>query len=342
MDSAAAALRPLDDAAATVERLPEYTSAELGPAVQAVWAAVDQSLRILLRDDPEAPDQHRLTALSEAELPADDVVRSLRARHRISLETAGAVHGLRGAAERAGTDRSRASDADAALEAVKRLREDIAQRVEGGPAEGGTAEGAPDTSAAVAGTDTIRDADAVDPDRDAVPPERRDRWMAVLGVGLAAVFLLALGWVLFYGAGGDYDDAVAAFRAGRLDSAAVAFEGVVRDQPENVTALLYLARIHRRQGDHQDAANVLQRAADVAPDDPDVRRELGHLFMDLSRPESAVAQYERALEQDPESTANWAGLIRALRAAGDPRAESLLQDAPADVQALLGRAGPQP
>ncbi|HSH44597.1 MAG TPA: tetratricopeptide repeat protein, partial [Longimicrobiales bacterium] len=173
--------------------------------------------------------------------------------------------------------------------------------------------------------------------QDDVPPERRGRWMALIAVALAAVFLLALAWVLVRGANADYDDAVAAFRAGRLDSAAVAFEGLVRDQPENVTALLYLGRIHRRQGNPEDAAEVLRRAAGLDSRDPDVRRELGHLFMDLQRPEAAVAQYERALEQDPDELRNWAGLIRAMRASGDPRAEALLSEAPADVQALLAR-----
>jgi hypothetical protein len=61
--------------------------------------------------------------------------------------------------------------------------------------------------------------------------------------------------------------------------------------------------------------------------------------MDLGQPRSAVAQYERALEQEPEEMRNWAGLIRALRALGDPRAERLLRDAPPEVQAAYGRAG---
>ncbi|HSH45144.1 MAG TPA: hypothetical protein VK966_04780, partial [Longimicrobiales bacterium] len=128
MDDAAGALRPLDEAAAAVERLRHYTSTnQLASAVQEVWSAVRRSLRARLRADAQAPDEHRLSALSETDLPLDDVVRSLRSRDRISLETAGAIHAMKGAAERAAEGEPRAQDADTALDAVRRLRADLAE-----------------------------------------------------------------------------------------------------------------------------------------------------------------------------------------------------------------------
>lgn len=320
MDDSAAALRPLDDARRDLARLDDYESpADLAEAVAAIAAAVERALRIRLRSDPSAPERDRLSALSAQELPLDDVVRSLRTRDLISLETAGTLHELKAAGARAHAGAPRAADADVARRAVARLREEL---------------GAGDRASVPPAQPADEPATGSDAE---LPPERRGRSMAWLGAGLAVVFLLAMAWVLTWGGENDYEAAVAMFRAGRLDSAAVAFEGVLRDRPEDVSTMLYLARIHRRQARFAEASEMLRRAAGTAPGDADVRRELGHLFMDLRQPRAAVRQYELALEAAPDETRTWAGLIRALRAAGDPRAERLLADAPADVQALLSR-----
>src|SRR5690606_41030729 len=45
------------------------------------------------------------------------------------------------------------------------------------------------------------------------------------------------------------ETAIAAFAAGRLDEAETTFQDVLEDAPEDVTVLLYLGRINRRQGD---------------------------------------------------------------------------------------------
>lgn len=164
--------------------------------------------------------------------------------------------------------------------------------------------------------------------------------MAWVGAAFAAVFLIGLAWALAGGGNEDYDAGIAAFRAARWDSAAAAFERVLEDRPVDVTAMLYLSRSYRRQGRVREAADVLREAARVAPDDGDVRRELGHLFMELGQPRSAIQHYERAVQRDEGSVAAWGGLLQALRAANDPRAARLLDDAPPDVQAALRRPGP--
>lgn len=326
MDETAAALRPLDEASADIERLHAYAStAELASALAAVSAAVERALRLRLRGDASAPERERVTALSPGDAPLEAVVQSLRTRDLISLETAGTVHELQAAAARARTGEPRAADADVALRAVARLRKEF-----------GAGDRASVPPAPAAGPAPSGSGDA----EPALLPERRGRWMAWLGAGLALLFVVALAWVLTRGGAADYGQAMAAFRAGRLDSAAVGFQRVLEDRPEDVDAMLYLGRIHRRQGRAAESADVLRRAARIAPGDPDVRRELGHLLMDLRQPRAAIRQYEQALEADADDPRTWAALIRALRAAGDPRAERLLADAPADVQALLGGASP--
>jgi tetratricopeptide (TPR) repeat protein len=326
-----AALQPLDEAAEPIRRLVEHQSLEeLGRAVQDVAAAVERSLR--------------LAGPAPADLPLEKVVQSLRSRDRLSIETAGFIHQLAAAAERAGSGAVRPGDGGIAVHAVERLRADLS--ADPGIAAGeaaGAAAGAPDDRAEPA---VHADAPAASPASPAGPqrasPRRPPvargggRWVAWVGAALALLVLIGLAWALAGGGDDDFDAGLAAFRAARWDSAAASFERVLENRPVDVTSMLYLSRAYRRQGRVQDAANVLREAARVAPDDAGVRRELGHLFMDLDQPASAVQQYERAVEYDAESAASWAGLVQALRAVGDPRAERVLDEAPPEVRASLG------
>lgn len=347
-----AALRPLEEAADPIRHLAEYRDTqELATALADVDGAVERALRLLLRGDGAAPEDHRLRALSEDQLPRDEVVASLRSRDRISLELAGALHELATVAERARGGVARPADADAAQRAVARLRREVreAPAVAGGDAKprGAGAEGR--EGAAADAPDAAGEAERVrgrrgprameEGEASAVHPAESGRWMAWLGAGVALLFLLGLAWVILRGGGPDVERAVAAFRAGRLDSAAVAFEQVLEEWPGDPSATLYLGRIYRRQGRFQESADVLRQGVREHPADDDIRRELGHLLMDLDQPGPAARQYERALELDPEQMLNWAGVIRALRATGDPRAERLLQDAPPEIQAALTRSG---
>lgn len=317
------ALRPLVEAADDIRRLDDYdTSRELAAAILAVAEALDASLRARLRGDAQAPEEHRLRALSREQLPSDEVVKSLRTRDLISLETAGTLHQAQAATERAAAGEPRPADADLMRAAVDRVREDF------GP-----------SSHDETARETEADAGPAEPAEPAEPAAAESalgsRWMRWIAAAFAAAFVIGAAWVVTRGGSAEYEDAMAAFRAGRHDSAAAGFEAALEEWPQNVTVMLYLARSYRRVEQPSDAAEVLQRALEVDPEDAAVRRELGHLFMDLGRPASAVAQYERALEYAPEDPLNWAALIRGLRQMGDPRAEQLLRDAPPEVRAVL-------
>jgi tetratricopeptide (TPR) repeat protein len=338
-----AALRPLDEAADSTRDLIEYSSpAELNAAVVAVAAALDRSVRLMLREDADAPEEHRLGALSIKAMSTEQVVRSLRSRNQISLETAGALHHVTGAAERAASGAATARDADLLRHAVERVRAELnaadpaaeRPRAEAGPGPG---------AAPAAGPQGPAEGPAEGPaGGGARLPARvqgRGRWMAWAGAVIALFFLAGLAWVLVGGGDADFDAGVAAFRAERWDSAAAAFERVLDERPVDVTARLYLARVYRRQGRLAEAGQVLGEAVRVAPEDAAVRREMGHLLLQTGEPVTAVAEYERALELDPESALGWAGLVRALRAAGDPRAHQALERAPPEARALLDRPG---
>jgi tetratricopeptide (TPR) repeat protein len=330
------ALRPLAEAAGPIRQLQEYRSdAELNAAIDAVAAAVDQSLRLALRTDPSAPEEHRMGALTPDALPSAQVVQSLRARDLISLETAGAVHELSAAADRARTARARPDDADAAARAVARLRADLAPAVED-PAPGApAAAGSPRSGTTRPGSTRPSATRPGGPEPVTSGLQGRGRWMAWLAAGFALLMVLGLAWVLTSGGGDHYREGMAAFRAARWDSAAASFERVLQDRPVDVTTMLYLGRSYRRLGRLDRAADVLGEAVRVAPDDPDVRREIGRLYMDLGQPLRALEELERALEHDPDAVPTWAALVQALRAAGDPRADHALDRAPPEVQAAL-------
>jgi tetratricopeptide (TPR) repeat protein len=130
-------------------------------------------------------------------------------------------------------------------------------------------------------------------------------------------------------------DGVRAFAEGRVVEAERIFARAA-ESGTNVTALLYLGRIRRLDGRYDEAATALRAASAEAPDDGDVRRELGYLFLDLGRPGPAIEQFKRAQEIEPEEPLAWIGLIRALREAGDAEADEVLRRAPESVRSRMG------
>ncbi|MEX0891192.1 MAG: tetratricopeptide repeat protein [Gemmatimonadota bacterium] len=353
MNAADRVLQPLHEAEAAVDALESYgTPDELAAALRNVRSAAERTLRLLLRESRRAPDAARLRALAP-EYPVAEVITALRRGELISLELAGKLHALLAGAGRAARGDVRAADGDAAADAVVRLRAEAAAAMAGGDADPQAGspppvtpgEGDPAEDAAVAGR-SAAGAAAGQPagggaarraNRAGVLSGGRLRWLAVALMLLAAVFF---GAQLFRGANGAMEEGVEAFREERFGVAEQAFRAAVADDRENVTAWLYLGRIVRVQGRHDDAADALGEAAALAPGDAAVQRELGYLFLDLDQPRRAAERFDRARELDPDNIAGWVGFIRALRAADDPAADVWLGRAPAEVKAALGGTSP--
>lgn len=316
-------IEPLAAAAAALAGLETHEDpAELERVILVAWRAVDRSLRLRLRADPRAPEDLRMSALS-ADLPTTRVIEELRRLDAIPLELAGVLSELQRAARRLVDEPPRAADADIARRAVQRFRAELeAQRIAAdAPAAGPAMVDAPPPDPATSAVAAS-----------AAAPSRR----LVLGAAVALV-LIALALLVGRGMERPFDEAVRAFRENRYEAAEPMFRQILADAPEHTTAMLYLARVYRREGRIEEAAELLRSAVRVDGRDPDVRRELGHLFLQLGRPAPAAEQYQLAVELDPEQTMNWIGLIHSLREDGDPRAETLLRDAPAEVRAALGR-----
>ena len=316
-------LEPVAPDAPPIRGLREYTSASsLADALRATVGAVEQSLRLLLRSDRGATEQDRMRAMSPQELPFDQLIDRLRARDRISIQLAGTVHELRRHIETGGSTWAPGpADADRALEVVARLRREV-QGLEDAPVRAAVHQAVVERT--------------LDEASSAVPPARARRDRKPLAIALVLITIaLALLTIFLSRRESAMEQGVAAFRDDELTEAVRHFRTAVDDDPENATARLYLGRIYRRLDRDAEAADQLRRAATIAPRDPDIRRELGYLFLERRSYDAAVRQFEQAVELEPSEEASWIGLVRAMRLGGDPRAAATAARAPASARAAL-------
>lgn len=331
MSDADRALAPLDEARAAITKLDTYEKPqELAEALEAIGQAVERSLRQLLRLDPSLPDDVRLHARDAEQLPYDRVLGLLRQRERISLSLANDIHELRQGTLRAGAGTVRASDADHAIAVVGRVRSEILA----GPS-GMRSEAARDDAVRAATHGAVERGEFEEPAHEVSSRARRWPLRVAMGVALFALGFLVYGATTGWFGESELEQGVAAFREGRMGIAERHFRAALKEG-ESATAELYLGRVLRREGRLDEAGAVLNAARKRYPQDADLLRELGYLLaLDLRRPAAAVEPFRRAVELQPEQDANWVGLVRALRATGDPAAEQWLARAPATAQAVL-------
>jgi tetratricopeptide (TPR) repeat protein len=317
-------LRPLDEAADAIDSLDVYeNTAELASALEETRHAVDRTLRNLLRSDSGSPDELRLAALSSEDVPHDRLIPALRQRNLISLQLAGMVHELEQSARRVAQGDVRAADGDQAQRVVQMLR-----------AEVGRASDQPVMEVAHHAVESGMLDVPVHPVPTPTSARKKQMYRNV-GVGAAMVVAAAL-LITLLARQSELEKGIAAVEAQRWDKAEGHFKKAARDK-DNATAQVYLARVYRRQQLYDSAATVLKEAARQHSKDDDIWRELGNLFLDLHQPQLAVARFEQARKLDPKEKLNWIGLVRAMREAGDPAAEQVLQEAPPEVRAALTR-----
>lgn len=323
-------LRPLRQRAPDLEAL--RAGAPAAALVVRVGRAAEATLRRMLRDDPTAPVELRLRALSADDLPTPDLLAELRRRNRLPMELAAAFHDLDLACER------------------------ISGGVDPAPRDAGlavaVAEGLDAHIRTLPALPRLEDPVLDDPDEDAltaddeervrtVPAPRRRRvpWETLLALAALAVLLV----IAIRVRGGDDDDALrrgeADYRAGRVVQAERAFRAYAEEHPRDPQARIYLARIYREAGRLPDAEREIQAGLRASPEDAGLHTERGFLLLDANRPADAVPVFRAALAHDRESHRAWAGLVRALRAANRPRdAEQVLGLAPPEVRALIRTA----
>jgi tetratricopeptide (TPR) repeat protein len=315
------ALQPLNEAERAIAQLQTYeSSAELAAALQETNAAVQRTLRSLLRADRGAPDDLRMAALSPTELTPDRLIPALRQRDLISLQLAGMIHELEQASRRAAEGHVRATDADLALRVVDQLRDDVQHYSERNVRE---------VAHTAVTTGALEEEPHVVPQSDT-----RARPFKIVALLAALIIVGVLVWGLFFRES-RLERGIAAYKEQRYGDARALLQEEVDDDVSNTTAAFYLARSLRAERRHADAAKVLRRAVEEKPEDPTLRAEFGNLFMDLNQPAAAARRYQEAVNLDADNNVYWINLVRALRAAGDPSSETVLQRAPQEARAVL-------
>lgn len=304
---------------------------------------VERSLRRFLRDDPTAPVELRLRALSEDDLPQDELLAELRRRNRLPVELAAALHRLFGASGHitSGADAT-ARDAELAVSVADALEAHLLSLPPDVPLTDPATEPEeilPPPEAEEA-KETVRGAIAV-------PPATWGRSLRIVGIAAGVALLVAaavLGWRALRGGGEDrLAEGEALLRQGRSAAAAESFQAYAKEHPEEALPRVYLARIFRESGRQADAARELRAALASSPQDHRVHTELGYLLLDSARPGDAARSFREAVRLEPESSLAWAGLVRAFRLSGQPAAaERALLTAPDEVRALLAREAAPP
>ena len=113
----------------------------------------------------------------------------------------------------------------------------------------------------------------------------------VSAIVLMSLSLACTHYIPRFGIGGRYEEGKEQFlrgRAGDMDTAIVALENVVSQDPTYKYSLMYLGRAYYRKGRYQDAFAVLQRAVAVNKDDEIAWMALGLAQLRLGQNDNGI------------------------------------------------------
>lgn len=104
---------------------------------------------------------------------------------------------------------------------------------------------------------------------------------------------------------------------GAFDRAADELEAAINLAPDNVRLYIELILTYQHMDDHENAREIAQMAVERWPEDAALWIVLGWLNQKLDRHDDAVAAYRKAVALDPDDTRGYAPLIRATEDAND-------------------------
>ena len=108
--------------------------------------------------------------------------------------------------------------------------------------------------------------------------------------------------------------ALAAHRRGDLDAAERDYRAALAQSADHPLALHYLGVVAYQRGRPLDALPLLERAAELRPEEPEFHNNLGLVLADLDRHDAAIGAYQRALAKDAAHATAWNNLGLALTA----------------------------
>ncbi|HET7463179.1 MAG TPA: tetratricopeptide repeat protein [Longimicrobium sp.] len=300
-------------------------------AVVRIARAAETVLRRMLRDDPTAPVELRLRALSPDDVSTGELLAELRRRDRLPMELAATFHELSAAANRLATEGGDATprDVEVAVNAADGLERHVLSRPYEAPLE---------DPVLTPGDETLIPPAPDHPEPvHTVPASRRTPPWPLVGVGAAVLALILLVIVLLRGRGPDpLRDGIAAYNRGDTLNAAHLFVEATRKHPKSPEPHYYLAQIYRLKGRPQEAARELREGLSIDPNHPRLNTELGYLMLQQGRAPQAAERFRTAILLDSTDANAWAGLVSALRRSGRPdQAERVLARAPVEVRSLI-------
>jgi tetratricopeptide (TPR) repeat protein len=108
-------------------------------------------------------------------------------------------------------------------------------------------------------------------------------------------------------------------RAGREEDAIESFREALKDNPDNVDAMRFLAAVYLKQRKKlRDAEALLERVVDLAPDFGAAWFDLGQVRMQRAERMAAIDAFKRATELEPKNGVAWEKLASTTASAGYP------------------------
>jgi len=126
------------------------------------------------------------------------------------------------------------------------------------------------------------------------PPSDRDRFEHAAAEFIAAQRLNA-----------DRPEARAALgnflaRRGRVNDAEAEYKAALRLSPQYAPGAINLADLYRQLGREREGESVLRAAIVISPEDAGLHHALGLMLTRLKQPETALAEFRRATEIEPD------------------------------------------
>lgn len=114
------------------------------------------------------------------------------------------------------------------------------------------------------------------------------------------------------------NEAITFHKEGKLDRAADAYRAVLKDEPENLTALHMLGVIERDAGNVIDARLLLAKAEELSADSAELSFDIGLLLIRSGESKVAVQYFTKAVTLDPDLGPGWHYLGRLYRRQCEP------------------------